>query len=82
MSKAQALSVCKVLEMVQQCLHSLGKPHLFQAPCILFLQELLSCQKDFTRYVCTQSGTAISLFIYLLYVVMKDEFSSNTGVTI
>ncbi len=52
MSKAQALSVCKVLEMVQQCLYSLGKPHLFQAPCILFLQELLACQKDFTRYIC------------------------------
>lgn len=51
MSKAQALSVCKVLEMVQQCLYSLGKPHLFQAPCILFLQELLACQKDFTRYI-------------------------------
>ncbi|XP_062261903.1 zinc finger ZZ-type and EF-hand domain-containing protein 1 isoform X1 [Platichthys flesus] len=50
LSKAQALSVCKVLEMVQQCLQSLGKPHLFQAPCILFLQELLACQKDFTCY--------------------------------
>ncbi|XP_010745158.2 zinc finger ZZ-type and EF-hand domain-containing protein 1 isoform X1 [Larimichthys crocea] len=50
LSKAQALSVCKVLEMVQQCLNSLGKPHLFQAPCILFLQELLTCQKDFTSY--------------------------------
>lgn len=48
LSKAQAVSVCKVLEMVQQCLRSLGKPHLFQAPCILFLQELLACQKDFT----------------------------------
>lgn len=48
LSKAQAVSVSKVLEMVQQCLCSLGKPHLFQAPCILFLQELLACQKDFT----------------------------------
>lgn len=50
LSRAQALSVCKVLGIVQQCLHSLGKPHLFQAPCILFLQELLACQKDFTKY--------------------------------
>ncbi|CAL1573897.1 unnamed protein product [Knipowitschia caucasica] len=50
LNKAQALSVCNVLEMVQQCLRSLGKPHLFQAPCILFLQELLACQKDFTSY--------------------------------
>lgn len=44
------MSVCEVLDMVQQCLESLGKPHLFQAPCILFLQELLACQKDFTKY--------------------------------
>lgn len=50
LSRAQALSVCKALEIVQQCLHSLGKPHVFQAPCILFLQELLTCQKDFTNY--------------------------------
>ncbi|KAK7925653.1 hypothetical protein WMY93_007963 [Mugilogobius chulae] len=50
LNKAQALSVCNVLEMVQQCLHSLGKPHLFQPSCILFLQELLACQKDFTSY--------------------------------
>lgn len=50
LNKAQALSVCNVLEMVQQCLLSLGKPHLFQPPCILFLQELLACQKDFTSY--------------------------------
>lgn len=49
LSRAQALSVCKVLEIVKQCLHSLGKPHLFQAPCVLFLQELLTCQKDFTK---------------------------------
>uniref|UniRef100_A0A3P9L8A9 Zinc finger, ZZ-type with EF hand domain 1 n=1 Tax=Oryzias latipes TaxID=8090 RepID=A0A3P9L8A9_ORYLA len=50
LTKAQVLSVCRVLQMVQQCLRSLGQPHLFQAPCILFLQELLTCQKDFTYY--------------------------------
>ncbi|KAM9386110.1 zinc finger ZZ-type and EF-hand domain-containing protein 1 [Pholidichthys leucotaenia] len=50
LSKAQALSVCKVLEMVQLCLRSLAQPHLFQPPCILFLQELLACQTDFTSY--------------------------------
>lgn len=50
LKKSQATSVCEVLDMVQQCLLSLGKPHLFQAPCILFLQELLACQKDFTKY--------------------------------
>ena len=50
LNKAQAQSVCRVLESVQQGLLSLGKPHLFQAPCILFLQELLACQKDFNGY--------------------------------
>uniref|UniRef100_A0A3Q2PLQ1 Zinc finger ZZ-type and EF-hand domain containing 1 n=1 Tax=Fundulus heteroclitus TaxID=8078 RepID=A0A3Q2PLQ1_FUNHE len=50
LNKAQALSVCKVLEMIQQCLRSLGQPHLFQPHCILFLQELLACQKDFTYF--------------------------------
>ncbi|XP_033954459.1 zinc finger ZZ-type and EF-hand domain-containing protein 1 [Pseudochaenichthys georgianus] len=61
LSKAQAVSVCKVLEMVQQCLHSLGKPHLFQAPCILFLQELLACQKDFTSYFSQLSDSGQKL---------------------
>lgn len=50
LKKSQAMSVCEVLDMVQRCLLSLGKPHLFQAPSILFLQELLACQKDFTKY--------------------------------
>ncbi|KAM6970616.1 zinc finger ZZ-type and EF-hand domain-containing protein 1 [Aplochiton taeniatus] len=61
LNKAQALSVCKVLETVQQCLLSLGKPHLFQAPCILFLQELLACQKDFTSYFSQLSGSGQEL---------------------
>uniref|UniRef100_A0A673BN08 Zinc finger, ZZ-type with EF hand domain 1 n=1 Tax=Sphaeramia orbicularis TaxID=375764 RepID=A0A673BN08_9TELE len=61
LNKAQALSVCKVLEMVQQCLRSLGKPHLFQAPCILFLQELLACQKDFTSYFSQLSDSGQTL---------------------
>ncbi|XP_023145659.2 zinc finger ZZ-type and EF-hand domain-containing protein 1 [Amphiprion ocellaris] len=61
LNKAQALSVCKVLEMVQQCLHSLGQPHLFQAPCILFLQELLTCQKDFTSYFSQLSDSGQKL---------------------
>ncbi|XP_058857578.1 zinc finger ZZ-type and EF-hand domain-containing protein 1-like isoform X1 [Acipenser ruthenus] len=50
LKKTQAQSVHEVLRTVRQCLHSLGRPHLFQAPCILFLQELLACQKDFTSY--------------------------------
>ncbi|XP_053187523.1 zinc finger ZZ-type and EF-hand domain-containing protein 1 isoform X2 [Scomber japonicus] len=61
LNKAQAVSVCKVLEVVQQCLHSLGKPHLFQAPCILFLQELLACQKDFTSYFSQLSDSGQKL---------------------
>jgi len=56
LKKAQALSVCEVLELVQKCILTLGKPHLFQAPCILFLQELLACQKDFTKYVIQKNG--------------------------
>uniref|UniRef100_A0A671K9G3 Zinc finger ZZ-type and EF-hand domain-containing protein 1-like n=1 Tax=Sinocyclocheilus anshuiensis TaxID=1608454 RepID=A0A671K9G3_9TELE len=57
LKKAQALSVCEVLELVQQCILTLGKPHLFQAPCILFLQELLACQKDFTNYFSQLVGS-------------------------
>ncbi|KAJ8412355.1 hypothetical protein AAFF_G00126910 [Aldrovandia affinis] len=61
LKKAQALSVCEVLKMVRQCLRSLGTPHLFQAPCILFLQELLACQKDFTSYFAHLSGSGQEL---------------------
>lgn len=61
LNKAQALSVCSVLEMVQQCLSSLGKPHLFQPPCILFLQELLTCQKDFTSFFSQLSDSGQKL---------------------
>ncbi|XP_056603284.1 zinc finger ZZ-type and EF-hand domain-containing protein 1 isoform X1 [Triplophysa dalaica] len=57
LKKAQALSVCEVLEIIQQCIVTLGKPHLFQAPCILFLQELLACQKDFTNYFSQLAGS-------------------------
>ncbi|KAM4546819.1 zinc finger ZZ-type and EF-hand domain-containing protein 1 [Fundulus diaphanus] len=61
LNKAQALSVCKVLEMIQQCLRSLGQPHLFQPHCILFLQELLACQKDFTSYFSQLSDSGQEL---------------------
>uniref|UniRef100_A0A8C5F7L2 Zinc finger ZZ-type and EF-hand domain containing 1 n=1 Tax=Gadus morhua TaxID=8049 RepID=A0A8C5F7L2_GADMO len=61
LNKAQAQSVCRVLESVQQGLLSLGKPHLFQAPCILFLQELLACQKDFNGYFSQLSGSGQEL---------------------
>uniref|UniRef100_A0A3B4V2H1 Zinc finger ZZ-type and EF-hand domain containing 1 n=1 Tax=Seriola dumerili TaxID=41447 RepID=A0A3B4V2H1_SERDU len=87
LNKAQALSVCKVLEMVQQCLHSLGKPHLFQAPCILFLQELLACQKDFTSYFSQLSDSGQKLggevrrsyhHLVLMLVEAVHGFSSLT----
>ncbi|XP_061104197.1 zinc finger ZZ-type and EF-hand domain-containing protein 1 isoform X3 [Conger conger] len=61
LKKAQALSVCEALTMVRQCLRSIGTPHLFQAPCILFLQELLACQKDFTSYFAQLSGSGQEL---------------------
>ncbi|XP_035290326.1 zinc finger ZZ-type and EF-hand domain-containing protein 1 isoform X2 [Anguilla anguilla] len=61
LKKAQALSVCEALTMVRQCLRALGTPHLFQAPCILFLQELLACQKDFTSYFAQLSGSGQEL---------------------
>ncbi|MED6251647.1 hypothetical protein ATANTOWER_000902, partial [Ataeniobius toweri] len=61
LNKAQALSVCKVLEMIQQCLRSLGQPHFFQPHCILFLQELLACQKDFTSYFSQLSDSGQKL---------------------
>ncbi|XP_061904470.1 zinc finger ZZ-type and EF-hand domain-containing protein 1 isoform X2 [Entelurus aequoreus] len=61
LNKAQAVSVCKILELVQECLHSLGKPHLFQGPCILFLQELLTCQKDFSSYFSQLSDSGREL---------------------
>ncbi|XP_048874070.1 zinc finger ZZ-type and EF-hand domain-containing protein 1 [Brienomyrus brachyistius] len=57
LKKAQALSVSEVLRTVRRCLCSLGEPHLFQASCILFLQELLAFQKDFTSYFTQLSGS-------------------------
>ncbi|TRY99292.1 hypothetical protein DNTS_003987 [Danionella cerebrum] len=61
LKKTQALSVCEVLELVQQCIQILGTPHLFQAPCILFLQEVLACQKDFTNYFSQLVGSGLDL---------------------
>lgn len=47
--KAQAQSILEVLRVIQYCTESLGQPHCFHPPCILFLLELLTCQKDFTK---------------------------------
>ncbi|XP_048374688.1 zinc finger ZZ-type and EF-hand domain-containing protein 1 isoform X2 [Sphaerodactylus townsendi] len=48
--KAQAKRILEVLRTIHQCLNSLGQPHCFLPPCILFLLEFLACQKDFTNY--------------------------------
>ncbi|OCT92341.1 zinc finger ZZ-type and EF-hand domain-containing protein 1 [Xenopus laevis] len=48
--KAQAESILKVLKVVQDCVQTLGQPHFFNPPCIIFILELLSCQIDFTNY--------------------------------
>ncbi|GCC35998.1 hypothetical protein chiPu_0014488 [Chiloscyllium punctatum] len=50
MRKAQAKSITDVLHAVTECLQSLGQPHIFQIFCILFLQEVLACQKELTSY--------------------------------
>uniref|UniRef100_UPI00398EF9C9 zinc finger ZZ-type and EF-hand domain-containing protein 1 isoform X2 n=1 Tax=Pristiophorus japonicus TaxID=55135 RepID=UPI00398EF9C9 len=50
MRKAQAKSIADVLHAVRECLQSLGQPHLFQFSCILFLQEILACQKELISY--------------------------------
>ncbi|XP_078404848.1 zinc finger ZZ-type and EF-hand domain-containing protein 1 isoform X3 [Cetorhinus maximus] len=50
MRKAQAKSIIDVLRAVSECLQSLGQPHLFQFSCILFLQEVLACQKELISY--------------------------------
>lgn len=47
--KAQACSILEVLRIAQCCSESLGQPHCFHPPYILFLLELLTCQKDFTK---------------------------------
>ncbi|XP_032901823.1 zinc finger ZZ-type and EF-hand domain-containing protein 1 isoform X3 [Amblyraja radiata] len=48
--KDQAKNIINVLRAVSECLQSLGQPHLFQFSCILFLQEMLTCQKELISY--------------------------------
>lgn len=47
--KSQGQNILEVLRTIRQCLDSLGQPHCFHPPCVLFLLELLACQKDFTK---------------------------------
>ncbi|XP_044849894.1 zinc finger ZZ-type and EF-hand domain-containing protein 1 isoform X1 [Mauremys mutica] len=59
--KAQAQSILEVLKTIRQCLESLGQPHCFHPPCVLFLLELLACQKDFTNYFGHLEGCGAEL---------------------
>uniref|UniRef100_A0A8C2QFK9 Zinc finger, ZZ-type with EF hand domain 1 n=1 Tax=Cricetulus griseus TaxID=10029 RepID=A0A8C2QFK9_CRIGR len=59
--KAQAQSILEVLRIIQYCTESLGQPHCFHPPCILFLLELLTCQKDFTNYFGHLEGCGADL---------------------
>lgn len=59
--RAQAESILKVLKTIQECLDTLGQPHFFQPPCVLFLLELLACQKDFTNYFGHLEGCGAEL---------------------
>ncbi|XP_042298804.1 zinc finger ZZ-type and EF-hand domain-containing protein 1-like isoform X2 [Sceloporus undulatus] len=59
--KAQAKNILEVLKMILQCLESLGQPHCFVPPCIIFLLELLACQKDFTTYFAHLEGCGAEL---------------------
>ncbi|GAB1296409.1 Zinc finger ZZ-type and EF-hand domain-containing protein 1 [Apodemus speciosus] len=59
--KAQAQSIREVLRIIQYCTESLGQPHCFHPPYILFLLELLTCQKDFTNYFGHLEGCGAEL---------------------
>ncbi|XP_044274792.1 zinc finger ZZ-type and EF-hand domain-containing protein 1-like, partial [Varanus komodoensis] len=59
--KAQAKNILEVLKMILQCLRSLSQPHCFVPPCIIFLLELLACQKDFTNYFSHLEGCGAEL---------------------
>uniref|UniRef100_A0A8D0GHU4 Zinc finger ZZ-type and EF-hand domain containing 1 n=1 Tax=Sphenodon punctatus TaxID=8508 RepID=A0A8D0GHU4_SPHPU len=61
MRKAHAQSILEVLKTIHQCLKYLSHPHCFHPPCVLFLLELLACQKDFTNYFGHLEGCGAEL---------------------
>ncbi|KAM4842992.1 zinc finger ZZ-type and EF-hand domain-containing protein 1 [Thomomys bottae] len=61
LKKAQAKSILEALRVIQFCTESLGQPHCFHPPYILFLLELLTCQKDFTNYFGHLEGCGADL---------------------
>ncbi|XP_074046652.1 zinc finger ZZ-type and EF-hand domain-containing protein 1 isoform X2 [Macrotis lagotis] len=61
LKKAQAKSILDALETTQRCVELLGQPHCFHPACLLFLLELLSCQKDFADYFGHLEGCGAEL---------------------
>uniref|UniRef100_A0A669PSW4 Zinc finger ZZ-type and EF-hand domain containing 1 n=1 Tax=Phasianus colchicus TaxID=9054 RepID=A0A669PSW4_PHACC len=59
--KSQGQNILEVLRTIRRCLDSLGQPHCFHPPCVLFLLELLACQKDFTNYFGNLEGCGAAL---------------------
>uniref|UniRef100_A0A8C9EYV0 Zinc finger ZZ-type and EF-hand domain containing 1 n=1 Tax=Pavo cristatus TaxID=9049 RepID=A0A8C9EYV0_PAVCR len=59
--RSQGQNILEVLRTIRQCLDSLGQPHCFHPPCVLFLLELLACQKDFTNYFGNLEGCGAAL---------------------
>ncbi|XP_068939360.1 zinc finger ZZ-type and EF-hand domain-containing protein 1 isoform X2 [Petaurus breviceps papuanus] len=61
LKKAQAEGVLDALQATLRCLQLLGRPHCFQSPCLLFLLELLTCQKDFANFFGHLEGCGAEL---------------------
>ncbi|OPJ78770.1 hypothetical protein AV530_003532 [Patagioenas fasciata monilis] len=59
--RSQGQAILEVLKTIRRCLSSLGQPHCFLPPCVLFLLELLACQKDFTNYFGNLEGCGAEL---------------------
>ncbi|XP_061868119.1 zinc finger ZZ-type and EF-hand domain-containing protein 1 isoform X3 [Colius striatus] len=59
--KSQGQNIMEVLKTIRRCLDSLGQPHCFHPPCVLFLLELLACQKYFTNYFGNLEGCGAEL---------------------
>ncbi|XP_059989649.1 zinc finger ZZ-type and EF-hand domain-containing protein 1 isoform X5 [Lagenorhynchus albirostris] len=85
--KAQARSILEVLRIIQCCTESLGQPHCFHPPFILFLLELLTCQKEFTNYFGHLEGCGADLhkeirdtyYQFVLFLVKAVKGFSNVN---
>ncbi|XP_074153872.1 zinc finger ZZ-type and EF-hand domain-containing protein 1 isoform X2 [Sminthopsis crassicaudata] len=61
LKRAQAKSVLDALSTARTCVEQLGRPHCFHPACLLFLLELLTCQKDFADYFGHLEGCGAAL---------------------